>query len=134
MPKDAKSAARWLALAADKGQYEAQATLGQILFRGARKCRGGEPLGLMWLTLASDGSGDQVPWIADAREAAFKQATEDERALALTLIERRLNRRQSVRGSDQLWLARLDRQIDKNRHVIGRPLPGPYMLVDARAV
>jgi TPR repeat protein len=89
--KDPKLAVRWLALAANKGQYEAQATLGQILFRGENVPRQ-RPLGLMWLTLASDGSGDQISWIADAREAAFKQATEDERALALTLIERRLSR------------------------------------------
>jgi TPR repeat protein len=89
--KDPKLAVRWLALAANKGQYEAQATLGQILFRGDNVPRQ-RPLGLMWLTLASDGSGDQITWIADAREAAFKQATEDERALALTLIERRLGR------------------------------------------
>ena len=89
--KDPKLAVRWLALAADKGQYEAQATLGQILFRNENPRQ--RAAGLMWLTLASDGSGDQVSWIADAREAAFRQATEDERALALTLIERRLNRR-----------------------------------------
>jgi TPR repeat protein len=89
--KDPKLAVRWLALAANKGQYEAQATLGQVLFRGENVPRQ-RPLGLMWLTLASDGSGDQIDWIADARQAAFKQATEDERALALTLIERRLNR------------------------------------------
>ena len=89
--KDPKLAVRWLALAANKGQYEAQATLGQILFRGENVPRQ-RPLGLMWLTLASDGSGDRINWIADAREAAFKQATEDERAFALTLIERRLNR------------------------------------------
>lgn len=88
--KDPKLAVRWLALAANKGQSEAQATLGQILFRGENVPRQ-RPLGLMWLTLASDGSRDRI-WIADAREAAFKQATEDERALALTLIERRLNR------------------------------------------
>jgi TPR repeat protein len=90
--KDPKHAVRWLWLAADNHQYEAQATLGQILFRGEIVSRD-RARGLMWLTLASDGSGDQVSWIADAREAAFKQATEDERALALTLIERRLNRR-----------------------------------------
>ena len=89
--KDSKLAARWLWLAADNGQYEAQATLGQILFRGENVPRD-RALGLMWLTLASDGSGDQVAWIAEAREAAFKQATEDERARALALIERRLNR------------------------------------------
>jgi hypothetical protein len=91
--KDPKLAVRWLALAANKGQYEAQATLGQVLFRGDNVPRQ-RPLGLMWLTLASDGSRDQIPWISDARETAFKQASEDERALALRLIERRLNRGQ----------------------------------------
>jgi uncharacterized protein len=89
--KDPKLAMRWLALAANKGQYEAQATLGEILFRG-ENVPPQRPLGLMWLTLASDGSRDRISWIADARESAFKQATEDERAVALTLIERRLNR------------------------------------------
>jgi uncharacterized protein len=89
--KDPKHAGRWLLLAANKGQYEAQATLGQMLFRSASKRE--RALGLMWLTLASDGSGDQVAWIADAREAAFRQATEEERALALTFIEDHLNRR-----------------------------------------
>jgi len=89
--KDAKLAVRWLSLAANKGQYEAQAVLGQVLFRGEEVPRQ-RPLGLMWLTLASDGSGDRIEWIAKAREGAFKQATEDERALALTLIERRLSR------------------------------------------
>jgi TPR repeat protein len=89
--QDHKLAVRWLSLAANKGQYEAQATLGQTLFRGEHVPRQ-RALGLMWLTLASDGSGDRIEWIAKAREAAFKQASEDERALALTLIERRLSR------------------------------------------
>ncbi len=89
--QDHKLAVRWLGLAANKGQYEAQATLGQTLYRGEHVPRQ-RALGLMWLTLASDGSGDRIEWIANAREAAFKQATEDERALALSLIERRLSR------------------------------------------
>jgi uncharacterized protein len=90
--RNPKLAVRWLGLAANKGQYEAQATLGQILFRGENVSRD-RPLGLMWLTLASDGSGDQVAWIAEARQAAFEQATEDERARALGLIESYLNSR-----------------------------------------
>jgi TPR repeat protein len=88
--RDAKYAVRWLALAANKGHYEAQAALGRILFNGEEVPRQ-RALGLMWLTLAGDGSGGQVPWITDARQRAFEEATEDERALALTLIERRIN-------------------------------------------
>ncbi len=90
--RDPKQAVRWLALAANKGQYEAQAMLGRILFKGEQVPRQ-RPLGLMWLTLASDGSGNQVDWIAEARDAAFQQASEDERAVALALLERWLNGR-----------------------------------------
>jgi TPR repeat protein len=93
--KDPKHAVRWLFLAANNDQYEAQATLGQLLFRGEIVPRQ-RPSGLMWLTLASDGAGDQIPWIAEAHEEAYKQATGDERELALTLIERRMNQRHWV--------------------------------------
>jgi TPR repeat protein len=89
---DSKQAIRWLALAANKGQYEAQATLGRMLFQGEH-VPAQRPLGLMWLTLASDGSGNQVGWIAEARASAFQQASEDERAAALGLLERWLNGR-----------------------------------------
>ncbi len=88
--RDPKQAVRWFALAANKGQYEAQATLGRMLFKGENVPRQ-RPLGLMWLTLASDASAGQVEWIGEAREAAFREANEDERALALNLIERRIN-------------------------------------------
>jgi TPR repeat protein len=90
--RDPKQAVRWLALAANKGQYEAQAMLGGILFKGENVPRQ-RPLGLMWLTLASDGSGSQVGWVAEARDAAFQQASDDERAMALTLLQRWLNGR-----------------------------------------
>ena len=46
--------------------------------------------GLMWLTLASDAAGPQDKWIRDLHEAAFKQATDDERSLALLYLERRI--------------------------------------------
>jgi TPR repeat protein len=89
---DTKQAVRWFALAANKGQYEAQAMLGRILFKGEQVTRQ-RPLGLMWLTLASDGAGGEVGWIAEARDTAFQQANEDERAAALELLERWLNGR-----------------------------------------
>jgi hypothetical protein len=66
--------------------------LGRILFKGEQVPRQ-RPLGLMWLTLASDGSGSQAGWIAEARDAAFQQASEDERAMALELLQRWLNGR-----------------------------------------
>jgi hypothetical protein len=61
--------------------------LGRIMFKGEHGIR--QPAtGLMWLTIASDGPGGKVPWIAELRETAFKQATDKERAQALTLLER----------------------------------------------
>ena len=48
--------ARWLGLAAQKGQHQAQALLGQMLFNGERLPRQAAR-GLMWLTLARDSAG-----------------------------------------------------------------------------
>src|SRR3982074_2857963 len=45
--------ARWLGLAAQKGQHQAQALLGQMLFNGEQLPRQAAR-GLMWLTLARD--------------------------------------------------------------------------------
>jgi TPR repeat protein len=85
--RDAKRAMPWLSLAANKGHFKSQALLGRILFRGEHGSRQAAS-GLMWLTVACDGPGGKVPWIAEARETAFKQATDDERAMALILLER----------------------------------------------
>ncbi len=86
-PKDPKMAARWLGLAANKGQYQAQALLGDMLFKGELVPRQ-SARGLMWLTLASDAAGPHDSWIKDLHATAFKQATDEERSLALLYIER----------------------------------------------
>ena len=81
--RDARQAARWLSLAAQKGQYRAQAMLGGLLFKGDGVPR--QPArGLMWLTLARDAaaSADDA-WIVDLYDGAFKTATQEERTLAL---------------------------------------------------
>ncbi|RAI45670.1 tetratricopeptide repeat protein [Rhodoplanes roseus] len=85
--KDARQAARWLQLAANKGQYQAQAMLGAMLFKGEAVPRQGAR-GLMWLTLARDAATPQEAWINDMHAAAFKTATDQERAAALDYIER----------------------------------------------
>jgi hypothetical protein len=85
--RDARQAARWLSLAANKGQHQAQALLGRLLFKGEAVPR--QPArGLMWLTLARDGATVDEKWIADLYDSAFRQATEDERAVALVMLER----------------------------------------------
>ena len=52
-PKDAVQAARWLRLAANSGQRNAQALLGSMLFRGKDVSRQAA-MGLFWLTVAKD--------------------------------------------------------------------------------
>jgi len=84
-PKDLWQAARWLKLAADKGQYKAQALFGTTLFRGQLMPRQAAR-GLMYLTIARD-SAPQEKWVADLHAAASQQATDDERAMALTYLE-----------------------------------------------
>jgi exopolysaccharide production negative regulator len=93
--KDPKQAARWLQLGANKGQHQAQALLGTLLFNGDAGSRQAAR-GLMWLTLARDAASTQETWIADLHAHAFKQASDEERATALAFIERwiRGNRRE----------------------------------------
>jgi TPR repeat protein len=85
--RDAKRAVPWLVLAANKGHYKSQAMLGRILFNGEHGMKQ-RASGLMWLTLANDGPGAKESWIAQAREKAIQQASEDERAMALILLKR----------------------------------------------
>lgn len=82
-----KRAVPWLVLAANKGHYQAQAVLGRILFNGEHGIRQ-RASGLMWLTIACDGPGAKVPWIAQLRETAVQQASDDERAMAYIQLKR----------------------------------------------
>jgi TPR repeat protein len=91
-PKDIRQGVRWLVLAANKGQYQAQALLGRILFKGEQVPR--QPArGLMWLTLASDGASSQETWINELHDNAFKEASDEERARALSMLERWMRNR-----------------------------------------
>jgi TPR repeat protein len=85
--RDTKRAVPWLVLAANKGHYKSQALLGRILFNGEHGMRQ-RASGLMWLTVACDGPGAKEAWITELRETAVKQASDDERALALILLKR----------------------------------------------
>jgi TPR repeat protein len=86
-PKDAKQAVRWLSLAAGRGQYEARAVLGALLFEGQSIPRDGAR-GLMWLSLAKDAATPHETWITDLYLAAWTQATETERDVALAMATR----------------------------------------------
>jgi hypothetical protein len=91
-PRDVRQAARWLRLAAQKGQYQAQAMFGAMLFKGDHVPRQAAR-GLMWLTLARDSAGPDDTWINNLYDAAFKQATSDEQVAAAVFLERWLNGR-----------------------------------------
>jgi TPR repeat protein len=87
MPRDPRQAARWLDLAAKKGQHHAQALLGHMLFKGGDVPRQAAR-GLMWLTLARDSAASGDTWIHELYDSAFKQASDDERQVALLFLER----------------------------------------------
>ncbi len=83
---DFRYAARWLGLAAQKGQHQAQALLGQMLFNGDQLPRQAAR-GLMWLTLARDSAGPDEAWIKESYNKAIARASDDDRAMALQMLE-----------------------------------------------
>src|SRR3954465_3761182 len=85
-PKDSRYGARWLGLAAQKGQHQAQAMLGQMLFSGDQLPRQAAR-GLMWLTLARDSAAPDETWIKESYNKAIAKASEDDRAMALQMLE-----------------------------------------------
>ena len=91
--KDPRQAARWLHSAANKGQYQAQAVLGRMLFAGETGVPRQPARGLMWLTLARSNAGPSEGWISELYDAAFKQATDEDRALAGDFLMRWMNGR-----------------------------------------
>ena len=83
---DFRYGARWLGLAAQKGQHQAQALLGQMLFNGDRLPKQAAR-GLMWLTLARDSATPEEAWIKESYNRAITKASEDDRAMALQMLE-----------------------------------------------
>jgi TPR repeat protein len=83
---DFRYGARWLGLAAQKGQHQAQALLGQMLFNGDRLPRQAAR-GLMWLTLARDSATPEEVWIKENYNRAIAKASDDDRAMALQMLE-----------------------------------------------
>src|ERR1700688_1088846 len=83
---DFRYGARWLGLAAQKGQHQAQALLGQMLFNGDQLPRQAAR-GLMWLTLARDSATPDETWIKESYNSAIAKASEDDRAMARQMLE-----------------------------------------------
>jgi TPR repeat protein len=92
-PNEKRQAVRWLAAAANKGQYRAQALLGKLLCQGDLVPRH-IARGLMWLTLARESANaDEDTWIREMQEKASQQASDEERKLAVGYLERYLKTR-----------------------------------------
>jgi TPR repeat protein len=91
--KDARQAARWFNLAAEKGHPQAQALLGQMLINGTGVPRQ-RVRGLMWLSLAREGA-DPVKdeWIAALHDQAFAAASESDRQSARVSLDQYMRRR-----------------------------------------
>ena len=83
---DFRYGARWLGLAAQKGQHQAQALLGQMLFNGDQLPRQAAR-GLMWLTLARDSAAPDETWIKESYNKAIAKASDNDRAMALQMLE-----------------------------------------------
>jgi len=83
---DFRYGARWLGLAAQKGQHQAQAMLGDMLFKGDLLPRQAAR-GLMWLTLARENATPDEAWIRDSYSRAMAKASDDDRAMALQMLE-----------------------------------------------
>jgi uncharacterized protein len=90
--KDARQAARWVNLSADKGHVEAQALLGQMMMGGVGMPRQ-NARGLMWLTMARDGAdAERHGAIIDAHKQAFAGASAEDREMAVVMLQRHMSR------------------------------------------
>lgn len=91
-PKDARQAARWLKLSAEKGHAPAQAILGDLLVRGDGVPRQTAE-GLMWLAMAKDGADSaESEWITDLHGRAFAQSGQTDRDAAASYLQRHVSR------------------------------------------
>lgn len=93
--KDARQAARWLRLAAEKGHAPSQALLGHILFNGEEGVSRRKAEGLMYLTLAREAASEtgKEDWIVALYEKAMAAANDTDRRTALANLESYLRRR-----------------------------------------
>ena len=80
-PKNAKTAAHWLALSANNKDHHAQVLLGHMLFKGDQVARQAAR-GLFWLTVAKEAAGPDEGWIAKMHASFVAQATDNDKALA----------------------------------------------------
>lgn len=87
--RDARQAARWMKLSAEKGYAPARAVFGDMLLRGGDGVPRHPVLGLVWLALARESADPgREGWIIERHETAFASASATDRVAALAMIER----------------------------------------------
>lgn len=87
--RDARQAARWMKLAAEKGYAPARAVFGDMLIRGGDGVPRHPALGLMWLSLARDSAdAAREAWIIERYDAALAAAAPADRSAAQALVDR----------------------------------------------
>jgi TPR repeat protein len=87
--RDARQAARWMKLAAEKGYAPARAVFGDMLIRGGEGVPRQPVLGLMWLSMAREGADPvRETWIIERHDNAFASASQNDRIAAIALMER----------------------------------------------
>jgi TPR repeat protein len=85
--RDARQAARWMKLAAEKGYAPARAVFGDMLLRGGEGVPRQPVLGLMWLSLARESAdASREGWIIERHDNAFAAASASDRTAALAMI------------------------------------------------
>lgn len=93
--RDTRLAMQWLNSAADKNHVEAQAVLGDMLFRNSANQPGRRARGLMYLTLAREAAGDraQEQWIVEKYITAMQTASDLDKQRAREELGQHLKRR-----------------------------------------
>ena len=93
--RDQRVAIQWLGQAAEKNHVEAQAVLGDILFKFKPNPPNRRARGLMYLTLAREavGARPEEQWIVESYQSAMAVATEDEKRRAHEQLGNFLKRR-----------------------------------------
>ncbi|MEF2550034.1 tetratricopeptide repeat protein [Aurantimonas sp. A2-1-M11] len=87
-----RQAARWLNLAAEKGNIGAAALLGYLLFDGERISLPAQPvrgLGMLTMALKQASPRDEI-WIRPLQEEVFAMASENDRRTALAYAEQQM--------------------------------------------
>ncbi len=94
---DKTRAARWLALAAEKGHCGAEALLGHLLFNGEGVPRQ-RARGLMWLTVAArTAKGPKDAWIRELAAKDSSAASDDDREVATAYLNARQKEKETPR-------------------------------------